>query len=83
MRGRILSAAGTGCGHRAGDSRLRPAATAEPGTRSLADVLLSDGDRFDRNWNDYDILTEAVLAVLRPPSRTARSSMLTKGDTSR
>ncbi len=34
------------------------------GTRSLATVLLSDGNKFDRNWHDYDIVTEAVLAVL-------------------
>jgi hypothetical protein len=34
------------------------------GTRSLATVLLSDGNQFDRNWYDYDIVTEAVLAVL-------------------
>jgi hypothetical protein len=34
------------------------------GERSLADVLTSDGNRFDRNWYDYDIVTEAVLAVL-------------------
>lgn len=36
----------------------------EPGNRSLAAVLTADGNRFDRNWNDYDIVTEAVLAVL-------------------
>jgi hypothetical protein len=42
-----------------------PAATAaDPGTRSLAAVLTSDGNRFDGNWYDYDIVTEAVLAVL-------------------
>ena len=44
-----------------------PAATASgtsTGTRSLAAVLTSDGNRFDRNWYDYDIVTEAVLAVL-------------------
>ena len=42
-----------------------PAATAtEPGTRSLAAVLTSDGNTFDGNWYDYDIVTEAVLAVL-------------------
>jgi hypothetical protein len=42
-----------------------PAATAaDPGTRSLAAVLTSDGNRFDSNWSDYDIVTEAVLAVL-------------------
>lgn len=31
---------------------------------SLAQVLLSDGDTFDRNPYDFDILTQAVLAVL-------------------
>jgi hypothetical protein len=42
-----------------------PAATAaDPGTRSLAAVLTSDGNTFDGNWYDYDIVTEAVLAVL-------------------
>ena len=34
------------------------------GSRSLAAVLTSDGNRFDRDWYDYDIVTEAVLAVL-------------------
>ncbi|MGV8908221.1 MAG: fasciclin domain-containing protein [Propionicimonas sp.] len=34
------------------------------GDRSLAAVLTADGNRFDHNWNDYDIVTEAVLAVL-------------------
>jgi hypothetical protein len=43
------------------------AATSAPaplGTRSLAAVLTSDGNQFDSNWYDYDIVTEAVLAVL-------------------
>ena len=35
------------------------------GTRSLAEVLTSDGNTFDHNWHDYDIVTEAVLAVLK------------------
>jgi fasciclin domain-containing protein len=39
-------------------------ATHHPGTRSLAAVLASDGDTFDRNWSDYDVLTQAVGAVL-------------------
>jgi hypothetical protein len=47
---------------------VAPAASAHgsapTGTRSLAAVLTSDGNRFDRNWYDYDIVTEAVLAVL-------------------
>lgn len=34
------------------------------GERSLAEVLTSDGNQFDKNWYDYDIVTEAVLAVL-------------------
>ena len=36
----------------------------DPGNRSIAAVLTADGNTFDRNWNDYDIVTEAVLAVL-------------------
>ncbi|GAA1521099.1 fasciclin domain-containing protein [Kribbella lupini] len=39
-------------------------ATQRLGTRSLAAVLASDGDTFDRNWKDYDVLTQAVGAVL-------------------
>lgn len=34
------------------------------GERSLAEVLTSDGNRFDHRGRDYDIVTEAVLAVL-------------------
>lgn len=44
---------------------LVPATAAAPaGTRSLATVLTSDGNTFDRDWYDYDIVTEAVLAVI-------------------
>lgn len=35
------------------------------GTRSLAAVLTADKSGFDRNSRDYDILTAAVLAVLK------------------
>ncbi|MDN5793344.1 MAG: fasciclin domain-containing protein, partial [Brevibacterium aurantiacum] len=45
--------------------------TKELGERSLAAVLTSDGNRFDRNWYDYDILTEAVLAVLAAKPNSA------------
>ena len=58
-----------------------PAATASgtaPGTRSLAAVLTSDGNRFDRNWYDYDIVTEAVLAVLAAKP-TSPVGLLTDG----
>lgn len=34
------------------------------GDTSLASLLLADGNKFDHNPYDYDILTEAVLAVL-------------------
>jgi len=55
---------------------LAPAATAaEPptGTSSLAALLASDGDTFDRNWYDFDILDQAVGAVLaaKPTSPVA------------
>ena len=35
------------------------------GTKSLAAVLTADKSGFDRNGRDYDILTAAVLAVLK------------------
>jgi uncharacterized surface protein with fasciclin (FAS1) repeats len=43
-----------------------PAASgqAAPGEDSLAALLTSDGDRFDRNAKDFDIVTEAALAVV-------------------
>ena len=39
-------------------------AQAAQGQRSLAKVLTSDDNKFDRNSNDFDVTTEAVLAVL-------------------
>ena len=52
---------------------------APPPPPSLADVLLSDGDEFDRNAYDFDIVTQAVLAVLeaKPDSPVG---LLTQGD---
>jgi uncharacterized surface protein with fasciclin (FAS1) repeats len=41
------------------------AAESELGERSLATVLTSDRNHFDRNPRDFDIVTEAVLAVLK------------------
>ena len=48
------------------------------GNKSLAKVLTSDGNKFDKNWNDYDIVTEAALAVIaaKPHSPV---TVLTKG----
>ena len=63
----------------AGSTTAAATATAPLGTRSLAAVLTADGNRFDRNWQDYDIVTEAVLAVLaaKPGSPVG---LLTKGN---
>jgi hypothetical protein len=49
------------------------------GNRSLAAALTAHGNgKFDRNWNDYDIVTQAVLAVLKAkPSSPV--SVLTQG----
>ena len=56
------------------------AAATPTGTRSLATVLAPYGGGFDRSWNDYNIVTHAVLAVLaaRPGSPV---SVLTRGST--
>lgn len=35
-----------------------------PGETSLAEVLTSDGNKFDKNSKDFDIVTEAALAVI-------------------
>ena len=39
--------------------------SSSPGNRSLASVLAKDGSGFDRNWNDFDIVDNAVSAVLK------------------
>ena len=40
------------------------AATAKDRKTSLAQVLAADGSKFDRKWGDFDILDNAVSAVL-------------------
>jgi len=57
-----------------------PSSAAAQGHRSLANVLTSDGNRFDHNSGDFDITTEAVLAVLKAKP-TSAVSVLTKGNT--
>jgi uncharacterized surface protein with fasciclin (FAS1) repeats len=56
------------------------ASAAGLGNRSLAAVLAQDGNHFDHNWNDFDILDRAVHTVLRakPHSPVA---VLAKGRT--
>lgn len=46
---------------------LSPAAEAAPAkgrNASLAEVLAADGSKFDKKWGDFDILDNAVSAVL-------------------
>ena len=52
--------------------------TAATGHRSLAKLLTSDGNTFDHDKHDFDIVTQAVLAVLaaKPDSPVG---VLTKG----
>ena len=40
-------------------------ASAAPGTTSLAQVLAADGNRFDTNHRDFDIVDRAVRTVLK------------------
>ncbi|MCW2736720.1 fasciclin domain-containing protein [Nocardioides sp.] len=49
------------------------AAKAAPGETSLAGLLTSDGNQFDKNTSDFDIVTEAALAVVgaKPDSPVA------------
>ncbi len=42
-----------------------PSANAADGTTSLATVLTSSPQKFDSNHADYDVLTAAILAVLK------------------
>jgi uncharacterized surface protein with fasciclin (FAS1) repeats len=39
-------------------------AAAAPGERSLVTVLDADGNRFDKKWNDFDIVHKAATTVL-------------------
>ncbi len=55
-----------------------PTASAATGNRSLATVLTSDGNRFDHNRRDFDVTTQAVLAVLDAKPSSA-VGVLTKG----
>ena len=43
---------------------VAPAQANTQGTRSLAEVLAKDGSGFDHNWHDYDIVDNAIAAVL-------------------
>ena len=61
---RRLGALVAGAGLAGATILAAPPATASSGDRSLAALLTADGNTFDRNSRDYDVVTEAVLAVL-------------------
>ena len=71
----LIATAGLAAG---GTVALAPTAGADA-PPSLADILLADGDQFDRNPYDFDIVTQAVLTVLdaKPGSPVG---LLTQGD---
>lgn len=80
---RTLTALGASLALTAGALAAVPAqaapAKAAAGNTSLAEVLGADGVRFDRNWDDFDVVERAVLRVLdRKPSSAV--SVLTDGD---
>ena len=50
------------------------------GHTSLAEVLAADGNRFDHNWQDFDIVDRAVHTVLRAKPNSA-VGVLAKGRT--
>ena len=64
----------------AGTAAVAPSASATTlGNTSLASVLLADKSGFDTNKYDYDILTAAVLAVLKAKPHSP-VGVLTQGD---
>jgi len=62
----------------ASGTHTSPPAHPALGTRSLAAVLLADKSGFDRNADDFDVLTAAVLAVLKAKPKSA-VGVLTNG----
>jgi uncharacterized surface protein with fasciclin (FAS1) repeats len=84
FRHRALAAAAALGVAAASAALVAPAAqAAEPGTKSLASILLKDTTKggepkFDKNGGDFDILTAAVLAVL-DDNPSSDVSVLTDG----
>jgi hypothetical protein len=55
--------------HSCGDG-IRPVGPTDR-HQGLVAVLTADGNQFDSNWYDYDIVTEAVVAVLTAKPESA------------
>ena len=66
----------------AGTALAAPTAMASgyAGTTPLSDVLLADGDTFDDNIWDYDIVTQAALTVIEATGGDTDVALLTQGD---
>jgi hypothetical protein len=66
----------------AGTALAAPTAMASgyTGTTPLSDVLLADGDTFDDNIWDYDIVTQAALTVIDATGGDTDVALLTQGD---
>lgn len=79
---RLLSCLAAGAVAAGSTVALAPVASAAGhGNTSLAEVLLADGDTFDTDWNDFDIVTQAVLAVIEGAGEEGTPvSALTQGD---
>ena len=71
-----FATAAVGLGTPAADAA--PATQHKAGNKSIAQLLAKDGTKLDHNWNDFDILEQAVLAVVgaKPSSPVA---LLTDG----
>jgi uncharacterized surface protein with fasciclin (FAS1) repeats len=55
----------------AGTAITATPAHAALGERSLVTVLAADGQKFDHNWNDFDIVEKAALTVLEAKPTSA------------
>lgn len=55
-----------------------PSAERKAGNTSLASVLAEDGAKLDKNWKDFDILEQGVLAVLEAKPKSP-VKVLTQG----
>ncbi len=81
IRTRLVATASALALAASGAALAAPAATAaSTGTTPLSDVLLADGDTFDGNKWDYDIVTQAALTVIDATGGDTDVALLTQGD---
>lgn len=72
-----IAAAGTAL---AAPAAMASGSSGSTGTTPLSDVLLADGDTFDDNIWDYDIVTQAALTVIEATGGDTDVALLTQGD---